>query len=231
MSRKGEHHKQQLKVGGQEEDAGGIKVEQPCHDCCKGGVVAQLSSLPILWRRCRCRPQTIAIIVLPNNDVGPSSFQFVPTPRRKVASYKDTATTPNARTLMIVAVSASWWKWRRWRQDARQAATTALAKMLHFQQWDWCSASAARQISKNRVSSNSPGRILLGDVLDSLRFGPQWVIGHCKWPSANSCFNCRWPLRPVKKIETLQLSHLLARGMGLVISLSVNFGFSGYLHN
>jgi hypothetical protein len=45
---------------------------------------------------------------------------------------------------------------------------SVLVKMLRVLQRDQRSADAARQIHKNRVSPNSPGRILVKDVLESL---------------------------------------------------------------
>ncbi len=53
------------------------------------------------------------------------------------------------------------------KRNWRAVVQSMLVKMLRFQQRDCNSAGAARQICKNMVWHNSPGRILLGDVLDS----------------------------------------------------------------
>ena len=43
-----------------------------------------------------------------------------------------------------------------------------------------------RQTPLNRVSADSPSRILPGDVLVSLIFPPPKKLQRCEWPSGNS---------------------------------------------
>jgi len=59
-------------------------------------------------------------------------------------------------------------------------------KMLFFLQRDSHSAGCTRQTPPNRVSADSPSRILPGDVLVSLRFPPPKKLHRCEWRSGNS---------------------------------------------
>jgi hypothetical protein len=51
--------------------------------------------------------------------------------------------------------------------NRRAVAQSVLVEMLRFEQWDQRSASYTGPIGKSRVSCNSPGRILLGDISGS----------------------------------------------------------------
>jgi hypothetical protein len=59
-------------------------------------------------------------------------------------------------------------------------------KMQFFLQRDSHSVGCTRQMPPNRVSADSPSRILPGDVLVSLRIPPPKKLERCKWPGGNS---------------------------------------------
>ena len=75
------------------------------------------------------------------------------------------------------AVGGGWWTGYETAAGAR--------KMLFFLQRDSHSAGCTRQTPPNRVSADSPSRILPGDVLVSLRSPPPKELQRCEWPSGN----------------------------------------------
>ena len=58
--------------------------------------------------------------------------------------------------------------------------------MLFFLQRDSPSAGCTRQTPPNRVSADSPSRILPGDIMVSLRFPPPEKLQRCEWSGRNS---------------------------------------------
>ena len=85
-------------------------------------------------------------------------------------------------------------------------------KMLFFLQRDSHSAGCTRQTPPNRVSADSPSRILPGDVLVSLRFPLPKKLQRCEWPSGNSRIYFRkYFFGPIKKKKRGR-DHSLARG-------------------
>jgi hypothetical protein len=58
--------------------------------------------------------------------------------------------------------------------------------MLFFLQRDSPSAGCTRQTPPNRVSADSPSRILPGDIMVSLRFSPPEKLQRCEWSGRNS---------------------------------------------
>ncbi len=73
-------------------------------------------------------------------------------------------------------------------------------KMLFFLQRDSHSAGCTRQTPPNRVSADSPSRILPGDVLVSLRFPLPKKLQRCEWPSGNSrIYFWKYFFGPIKK--------------------------------
>ena len=85
-------------------------------------------------------------------------------------------------------------------------------KMLFFLQRDSHSAGCTRQTPPNRVSADSPSRILPGDVLVSLRFPLPKKLQRCEWPSGNSrIYFWKYFFGPIKK-KRGGGGHSLARG-------------------
>ncbi len=73
-------------------------------------------------------------------------------------------------------------RYTRWERVAQRG----LEKCCFFLQRNSHSAGCTRQTPPNRVTADSPSKILPGDVLVSLRFPPPKKLQRCEWPSGNS---------------------------------------------
>jgi hypothetical protein len=77
-------------------------------------------------------------------------------------------------------------------QQNHQVAQWGLENAVFFWQRDSHSAGCTRQTPPNRVSADSPSRILPGDVLVSLRLPPPKKLQRCEcceWPSGKFYFS------------------------------------------